>query len=437
MLENVTDNLFTTENAAIASAAVAVVATGIKAFLRRPGKTSQGGAFFTDADLLKPPMSRPAYSDRMAYVLAEMSALAYFRFEDTEDGALEQAVEKFRRLEDCGDGSFEESIGRLLMEFRDDLLVNAVDSRGILEKILKRVDFQLLDTINIGTTQAFACKRVKTGEPPYIVIAFRGTEKVLDDWLTDADAVPEPALVDKGIKVHRGFWEALNSERDEQDRNVLECIAAICESADAKDGDRKLPCYFTGHSLGGALALLTTRELVSDDVEGACYTFGAPRVANYEYFRHMKTPVYRVVNSSDIVPRVPPGAGMGIVLKVVQGLGWVTQFVPGTAKPLEWLEQKVDQLNGYRHHGDQRYLTDVKSGSFKDLRLLSNPPAIDRIWWMWQHLRTTSLVEPVKSHGMAIYRRKLRHIAMQRNPEAAAQAGQADSAGAAAEDAVE
>ena len=425
MLENVTEKIFNMENAAIASAAAAVVATGVKSFLRRPTKSSQGGAFFTDADLLKPPMSRPGYSDRMAYVLAEMSALAYFRFEDTEDGALQQAVEKFRQLEDCGDGQFEENIGRLLMEFRDDLLVNAIDSRGILEKILKRVDFQLLDTINIGTTQGFACKRVKAGEPPYIIIAFRGTEKELDDWLTDANAVPATGLA-ADLKVHKGFWEALNNERDEQDKTVLERITAICESDDAKDGDRKVPCYFTGHSLGGALALLVTRELASD-ADGACYTYGAPRVANYEYFKNMKTPVFRVVNSSDIVPRVPPGAGMGIVLKAVQGLSWLTQFVPGAAKPLEWLELKVDQLNGYRHHGDQRYLTDVKSGSFTDLRLLSNPPAIDRIWWMWQHLRK-SLAEPVKSHGMAIYRHKLLHIATQRNSAPAPQATQAEAA---------
>jgi len=409
------DNIFNIENATIVSMAAAVVATGVKAFLRRPKKTSQGGTFLTKADLLKPPMPRPAYSDRMAYLLAEMSALAYFRFEDTDDGALQQAVERFRQLEDCGDGKFEENIGRLLMEFRDDLLVNAIDSRGILEKVLKRADFQLLDTINIGTTQAFACKRVKEGEPPYIVIAFRGTEKELDDWLTDVNAVPATGLAE-GIKVHKGFWEALHNGRDDQGRNVLERITAICKSDDAKDGELDLPCYFTGHSLGGALALLATRELATKNVAGACYTYGAPRVANYEYFKNMKTPVYRVVNSSDIVPRVPPGAGMGIVLKAVQGVRWVTQFIPGVSEPLKWLELNIDQLNGYRHHGDQRYLTDVKSGSLAGLRLLSNPPAIDRIWWMWQHIRK-SLAEPVKSHGMAIYRYKLLHIALQRNTE--------------------
>lgn len=399
---------------AMALGALAFIATGIKSFMRRPGKPSQGGVFLTDENLLTPPKPRPAYSDRMSYVLAELSALAYFRFEAPGDGAVQETLDKFLQLTEQSDDKLAEEAGKLLKGFRDDLLVNAVDSREVLEKILKKADFELLDTIDVGDTQAFACKRVKQGEPPYVVIAFRGTEMELGDWLTDLHAKPDETMLKQGIKVHSGFWEALHHKRDVKAKTVLERVTEIRDSAAAKDGDRQLPCYFTGHSLGGALALMATREL-AHDIEGACFTYGAPRVASYDYFKHMKTPVYRIVNSSDIVPRVPPGAIMGVALKIVQAAGWVTQFVPGAAKALEWLEQKVDDLNGYRHHGDQRYLTDIKTDSFEGLRLLCNPPAIDRIWWMWQHLRATSLIEPVKSHGMAIYRRKLMHIAQQRN----------------------
>ncbi|MCP4766833.1 MAG: hypothetical protein GY875_11245 [Gammaproteobacteria bacterium] len=71
-------------------------------------------------------------------------------------------------------------------------------------------------------------------------------------------------------------------------------------------------------------------------------------------------------------------------------------------------------LNGYRHHGDQRFLTDIKAGHFDTVRLLSNPPMIDRIMWMWQHIRL-SLFAPVQSHGMAIYRDKLEYLANNRN----------------------
>ena len=41
-----------------------------------------------------------------------------------------------------------------------------------------------------------------------------------------------------------------------------------------------------------------------------------------------------------------------------------------------------DKLNGYRHFGDLRYLTDVTEGRSHDVRLLSSSPAIDRMLWM-------------------------------------------------------
>ena len=55
---------------------------GWLAISRRPRSTPKDvDPYFSDAKLLSPPLTRPAYSDRMAYVLAEMSDLAYFRFE--------------------------------------------------------------------------------------------------------------------------------------------------------------------------------------------------------------------------------------------------------------------------------------------------------------------------------------------------------------------
>ena len=58
--------------------------TGIFAYLRLPKakEASQGKyEYFTQTNLMNQPSTRPAYSDRTAYVMAEMSALAYFNFE--------------------------------------------------------------------------------------------------------------------------------------------------------------------------------------------------------------------------------------------------------------------------------------------------------------------------------------------------------------------
>ena len=69
------------------------IGTAIFAYIRRPkSSTGESGPYFKNAKLLSPPLTRPAYSDRMAYVLSEMSSLAYYQFEG-EQGLLEDAIE--------------------------------------------------------------------------------------------------------------------------------------------------------------------------------------------------------------------------------------------------------------------------------------------------------------------------------------------------------
>ena len=401
-----------TDNAATSTIIGAVVSflavSGVFAFRRRSKSVSQGDAlYFADEKLLEPPIARPAYSDRMAYVLAEMSALAYYQFEGSGE-MLRDAARRFLQLS----MKDEENIEQWLEQVADELLIKGVDSIAFFERILSAADYKLLATVNIEETQCFICRQHDKNKAPYIVVAFRGTEKKVSDWLTDANAVPYPNM--EPIKVHKGFLRALRDKKDKNGKNVLSIIQDALIKTNAKDenGDM-LPVFFTGHSLGGALALLTTREL-APDINGACYTFGGPRVANYEYFGNMKTPVFRVVNSADIVPRVPPGAGMSLMLKLVQFFSSIATLVPPVSKALERVEEFLDKLNGYRHFGDQRYLTDVKSGRFETVQLLSNPPVIDRIFWMWQHL-AASFFAAVKSHGMAVYRKKLQYLANSRN----------------------
>ena len=77
----------------------------------------------------------------------------------------------------------------------------------------------------------------------------------------------------------------------------------------------------------------------------------------------LKTPVYRIVISSDIVPRVPLGAVMMGLVLLVQGISWLTRFAPPVSAAFEKLGEFLDKLNGYRHFGDMRYLSDVAEGS--------------------------------------------------------------------------
>ena len=391
----------------ISAVATGAIGTGILSFLRRP-KASQPttDTYFNNSELLAPPIKRPAYSDRMAHVLAEMSDLAYFEFEG-EGGAILNAVEHFQKLANKDN----DEIKKFLESFTQDLMGNRALNTNLLEKILEASDFDLIDTINVGEIQGFACKYIKPNEPPYVVIAFRGTENKISDWLTDVDVVP---TVEGKTKVHSGFNKAFNTIKDHNNKTVNDRVKDIMSNQEAKDANGvALPLFITGHSLGGALALLATKNLASD-ITGACYTFGAPRVANYEYFYNIKTPVYRIVNSSDIVPRVPPGAGVILFINLFKLMSWLTKFIPVLSTVFDKVENFLDKLNGYRHIGDMRYLTDVASNKFETVKLLSNPPAIDRIMWLWQHL-AASLLFPVSSHSMKVYRKKLLYIANSRN----------------------
>ncbi len=384
------------------------IGTGIFSFLRRPKPSQQKtGQYFKDSDLLTIPTKRPAYSDRMAYVMAEMSDLAYFEFEGP-GGAILDAIDRVQKLNIKNI----EDVQGFLESFTQELMGNRALNIGFLTKILEISKFELIDTINIEETQGFACKYTGDSKSAYVVIAFRGTEKKISDWLTDLNAIP--TVIGEG-KVHTGFFEAFTKITDSQGMTVKDSVNKIMQSPAAKDENGEpLPLFFTGHSLGGALALLAT-NLLAPDIKGACYTFGGPRIANYEYFNKLKTPVYRVVNSSDIVARVPPGATTAIILGLVKFMAWITKLVPMISTSFDKLETLLDKLNGYRHIGDMRYLTDMAANKFQTVKVLSNPPAIDRIMWMWQHL-ASSFFFPLSSHSMSVYRKKLFNIAHDRKP---------------------
>ena len=401
-----------------ATAVLSAVRAAVLAYVRRPKSIPKEGApYFTDENLLKPPLTRPAYSDRMAYLLAEMSALAYYPFEQ-RDGNLDAVVDELLELDMTSKVNVREFLDRL----STDLLSGRRLRAGTLKRILDNSGFTLLGLIHVDETQGFLCKRTAEGERPYLVLAFRGTEKKVSDWLTDARCVPTKE--DKtNAKVHTGFLEALTVKRDAAGKTAMEVVREILRQPEALEPETRdekvedqgtlLPLYITGHSLGGALALLATK-LVAHDLNGACYTFGAPRIGNYEYFHFIKTPVYRIVNSADVVPRVPVGPFMIVLRGAARAMSWLTGFMPAVAQLFDRAEEFLDGLKGYRHYGDLRYLSDVAEGRFQDVRLLSNPPAADRVMWAFRRMVRGILV-PLKSHNMNIYRKKLAHIANERN----------------------
>lgn len=209
-----------------------------------------------------------------------------------------------------------------------------------------------------------------------ILISFRGTEPFdADDWGTDFDYSwyeDDPYFG----KVHVGFLEALglgNRERAITFRRNLQAkvrkstsssgavaTADLAEDSDSNHGNKpnelnqsskgssgeklilpnmvKRSAYYvvrrtlrillkkhknakfvvTGHSLGGALAILFPTVLVRHEENEmlqrllGVYTFGQPRIGNRQLGRwmeaHLNRPVqryFRVVYCNDLVPRLP------------------------------------------------------------------------------------------------------------------------------------
>lgn len=134
------------------------------------------------------------------------------------------------------------------------------------------------------------------GNDDIIVVAFRGTEpRKLKDWMTDKQIIRRSGPYGK---VHRGFLKSLNN------------VWADIQNTLISFQDRGQSIWFTGHSLGAALATLAVAKMGEEakPVNGL-YTFGQPRVGGVTFARNFdlafKAQTFRFVNNSDVVTRVP------------------------------------------------------------------------------------------------------------------------------------
>jgi len=291
--------------------------------------------YFEHKELLKIPVSRVAYSDRTAWLMAEMSKLAYIKFEQDD----------FKREE--------------------------------LMNILKEADFDLLGTFSNEGTQAFLAKREND---KIICLAFRGTEQ--EDYRDiKADLNARFYKNDKGEKIHSGF------------RLAFQVVEPLIR--EALQNMENYSLYVTGHSLGGALALIATKFFNSDNL-AACYTFGSPKVGNSDFADVIKPPIYRVVNAIDPVPFLPYPDIWEFLIAMFYNSRW------------KWLSNIMKKSEGYTHHGDMRYLTVCKE-DFSDLRLVYNYNDNSRFVEFLKNKKTA-----VGNHAVEVYCKKLEAYALRR-----------------------
>jgi len=131
------------------------------------------------------------------------------------------------------------------------------------------------------------------------LVAFRGTQTVMD-WIDDVDALAVPYLAVAGAGlVHMGFQLVYEHIR----KSVAQLIAIGCKGAKR--------VLVTGHSLGGAVAVLGGYAIAKNMVPGVVpelYTLAGPRAGAPDFaanFNRLIPVCNRIVNFMDVVPQVP------------------------------------------------------------------------------------------------------------------------------------
>jgi len=174
---------------------------------------------------------------------------------------------------------------------------------------------QVVDAMFVFSTAYLvqsACGRV-------VVLCYRGTEATnLGNWLGNADVGPDAvALAGEQAGFHSGFYRNLRTTR----RIVIDELNHAIEGRSLADPSRRVEhpmeaLYLTGHSLGGAMAVLFAVSTAGNPETAAIaerlravYTYGQPMALAEPLTRTARTVgqrVFRHVMGRDVIPALPP-----------------------------------------------------------------------------------------------------------------------------------
>jgi hypothetical protein len=168
---------------------------------------------------------------------------------------------------------------------------NAYLAPVFAEQELRKRGFTDVWTLNFGSSLGYV---VMIGDTA--VVMFRGTNPPeIQDWLVNLN---NKSFKSKHGGIHAGFWASYETLHDQ-----------LIEVLRLKNPRR---IWVTGHSLGGALAVVCSYRLMTDEGKevAGVMTFGQPRVGSPEFCKHMdlelRGRMVHFVNENDLVPRIPP-----------------------------------------------------------------------------------------------------------------------------------
>ncbi len=136
-----------------------------------------------------------------------------------------------------------------------------------------------------------------------IYVVFRGSSSTRN-WIENLDAVKTAytSYPECKCQVHKGFYQA--------EQKVIGGIVSTVKSLMSSHAGYAVKV--TGHSLGAAMAQLTSMDLLKAGIQNTVYNFGQPRTGDKAYatFATAKIPTFRVTHNKDMVPHLPFTSGM-------------------------------------------------------------------------------------------------------------------------------
>jgi triacylglycerol lipase len=153
-----------------------------------------------------------------------------------------------------------------------------------------------------------------------IYFVWRGT-KTLSEWIQNSKFLPDNFY---GTNVFKGFHQVYSNRiSSNTGPTPREVVINYVQTILARPSQNKYTLWFTGHSLGGALALLSSYETMKildsngnpSNINVIMYNFASPRVGNITFVNSFNDKTsspfqgptsWRITNKNDFVPKIPP-----------------------------------------------------------------------------------------------------------------------------------
>ena len=197
--------------------------------------------------------------------------------------------------------------------------------------------------------------------PSAVIVAFRGTDDIRD-WLTNLAVWQRSPWGAEWGRVHGGFLGAVDALWPQLTDALVELKC-----------DDGTPIWLTGHSLGGAMAVIAAVKLMHERPQapiGGVYTFGQPMVGNREFAKvcaqRLSTRLARFVACRDSIPNQPPSGAHGGTLMYFDRNGAIREN-PGR-NAMFWDGIRRETLGAAGDHPMREYLRLVEQA------LVSTPP---------------------------------------------------------------